>query len=225
MVGIQSRYPRLGFKMILPSGLAAVCVLGLSIAVLFLTGCNLVPNTPDGVFAIYRDRMKSGNLEQARSLLSEDSLKLVSAIASDYKLKEPPENMALLNALDPGSTPTVLKTTDNLALLNVRTLKGGSRMVRLVKSNADAPWKMDLSEELTAFQSFLQTQQALDMIREQAGEYAASWKAFNDRLGQIKVVEPPAAAPESAKAVPMKPPHKKEIPKTKQVHRIEKKTR
>ena len=225
MSGIKTAYRRLGFKTILPSGYVAVCVLGIFVAVLFLTGCNLVPNAPDGVFALYRDRMKSGNLEQARALLSEDSLKLISALTADYKLKEPPESMALLNALDPGSPPTVLKTTDSLALLNARTLKGGSRMVRLVRANADGPWKVDVSEELSAFQSFLQTQQALNMMREQAGEYAASWKAFNDRLGQMNVVEPPAPPPEATKAMPMKPPQKKEIPKGKQARKIEKKNR
>ena len=136
MSGIKTAYRQLEFKKILPSGYATVCVLGLFLAVLFLTGCNLVPNTPDGVFALYRDRMKSGNLEQARALLSEDSLKLVSALSSDYKLKEPAESMALLNALDPGSPPTVVKTTDSLALLNVRTLKGGSRLVRCGQSQS-----------------------------------------------------------------------------------------
>ncbi len=221
MSGIKTAYRQLEFKTILPPGYATVCVLGLFLAVLFLTGCNLVPNTPDGVFALYRDRMKSGNLEQARALLSEDSLKLVSALSSDYKLKEPAESMALLNALDPGSPPTVVKTTDSLALLNVRTLKGGSRLVRVVRANPDAPWKVDFSEELSAFQSFLQTQQALNMIREQAGEYAASWKAFNDRLGQMNLVETPA--PEPTKAMPMKPPPKKDIPKGKQARRTEKK--
>jgi hypothetical protein len=223
--GIRTAYGQLGFKTILPLSYVAVCVLGLFLATLFLTGCNLVPNAPDGVFALYRDRMKSGNLEQARALLSEDSLKLVSGLTSDYKLREPPENMALLNALDPGSPPTVLKTTDSLALLNARTLKGGSRMVRLVRANAEAPWKVDISEELSAFQSFLQTQQALNMMREQAGEYAASWKAFNDRLSQMSVAEPPAPPPEATKAMPMKPPHKKEIPKGKQARRIDKKNR
>ena len=225
MAGIKTAYRQLGFKTILPSGYATVCVLGLLLAVLFLNGCNLVPNTPDGVFVLYRDRMKSGNLEEARALLSEDSLKLVSALTSDYKLKEPPESMALLNALDPGGPPTVLKTTDSLTLLNVRTLKGGSRLVRLVRANADAPWRVDISEELSAFQSFLQTQQALNMMREQAGEYAASWKAFNDRLGQMNLVEPPAPPPEPAKAMPMKPPHKKDIPKGKQARKTEKKNR
>ncbi len=219
--GIKTVYKQLGFKTILPSGYGAACVAGLFLAVLFLTGCDLVPNTPDGVFALYRDRMKSGNLEQARALLSEDSLKLLSALTSDYKLNEPPENMALLNALDPGSAPTVLKTTDSLALLNMRTLKGGSRPVRLVRANADGHWKVDISEELSAFQSFLQTQQALNMIREQAGEYAASWKAFNDRLGQMKVIEP--SPPEPSKATPMKPPPKKEILKRKQARKTEKK--
>jgi len=177
-----------------------------------MAGCDLVPSTPDGVFTLYRDRMKSGNLDQARPLLSDESKKLALTLTSEYKLKQPPENLALLNALDPASVPTVLKTTDTLALINVRTLKGGARLVRLVRPNADTSWKIDISEELSAFRSFLQAQQALDMIREQAGEYAASWKAFNDKLGRINVIEPPAPPPEPMKAGPPKQ-VKKEEPK------------
>ena len=174
---------------------------------------------------LYRDRMKSGNLDQARALLSDSSQRLVTALTEDYKLKESPESMALLNALDPANPPTVVKTTDTLALLNVRTLKGGTRLVRLTRRNADSPWKIDISEELSTFRSFLQTQQALDMIREQAGEYAASWKAFSDRLERMRVVEPPAPKPEPSKAARMKPPPKKRSHKGKHAVQSEKKKR
>ena len=53
--------------------------------------------------------------------------------------------------------------------------------------------------------------------------HAASWKAFNDRLGQMNLVEPPTPPPEPAEAMPMKPPQKKDIPKGKQARRPEKK--
>jgi hypothetical protein len=224
MLGIKIPHEKPAFNGILPRRSAARFWGGI-LAGLFLVGCNLVPSTPDGLFLLYRDRMKSGNLDQARALLSDDSRKLVSAISSDYKLSESPESMALLNALDPAAPPTVLKTTDTLSLLNVRTLKGGSRPIRLTRPNADASWQIDISEELSTFRSFLQTQQALDMIREQAGEYAASWKAFNDRLGRMNVIEPPAPRPEASKASPMKPPRKKDAPKGKQAVRTDKRQR
>jgi len=224
MFGIKIRHRKSAFTGILPRR-SAVKFLGGILAGLFLVGCNLVPSTPDGLFLLYRDRMKSGNLDQARALLSDDSRKLVSALSSDYKLNESPESMALLNALDPATTPTVLKTTDTLALLNVRTLKGGTRLIRLTRPNVDGAWQIDISEELSTFRSFLQTQQALDMIREQAGEYAASWKAFSDRLGRMNVIEPAAPRPEPSKASPMKPPRKKEVPKGKQAVRTDKKQR
>jgi len=223
MLGIKIPHRKSALETILPRRFAAVWFLGGVLAGLFLVGCNLVPSTPDGLFVLYRDRMKFGNLDQARALLSDDSRRLVSTLTEDYKLKEPPESMALLNALDPASPPTVLKTTDTLALLNVRTLKGGTRLVRLTRPNADASWKIDISEELSSFRSFLQTQQALDMIREQAGEYAASWKAFHDRLERMQVVEPPAPTPIPSKAIQMKPPPKKQAHKGKQAVRTEKK--
>ncbi len=221
--GMKTQPGKTEFKWILPQWFRALWLLGFCLGGLFLVGCNLVPSTPDGLFVLYRDRMKSGNLDQARALLSDDSRRLVSALTEDYKLKESPESMALLNALDPANPPTVLKTTDTLALLNVRTLKGGTRLVRLTRSNADDTWKIDISDELSSLRSFLQTQQALDMIREQAGEYAASWKAFNDRLERMSVIEPPAPTPEPSKAIPMKPPPKKEAHKGKHAVRTDKK--
>lgn len=223
VLGMKTQPGKQGFEWILARQFRALWLLGVCFGGLFLVGCNLVPSTPDGLFVLYRDRMKSGNLDQARALLSDDSRKLVSALTEDYKLKESPESMALLNALDPANAPTVLKTTDTLALINVRTLKGGTRLVRLTRSGAEATWKIDISDELSSLRSFLQTQQALDMIREQAGEYAASWKAFNDRLERMHVVEPSAQTPEPTKAIPMKPPPKKEARKGKHAVRTDKK--
>ncbi len=65
-----------------------------------LFGCQLVPSKPDAVFILYRDRMKSENLAQARELLSEESRNLAVALESEYKLDQPPEALALLNSLD-----------------------------------------------------------------------------------------------------------------------------
>jgi hypothetical protein len=220
--GTKTQSGKPAFRMILPGWFRALRLLGVGLGCLSFVACNLVPSTPDGLFVLYRDRMKSGNLDQARALLSDTSRRLVLALTEDYKLKEPPESMALLNALDPANPPTVLKTTDTLALLNVRTLKGGTRLVRLTRRNADAPWKIDISEELSSFRSFLQTQQALDMMREQAGEYAASWKAFNDRLQSMHVVQQPSPVHEPSKARPMKPPPKKQVHKNKHAVRTEK---
>jgi hypothetical protein len=223
VLGTKIQPGKSAFERILPWGVPGAWLLGVCIGGLFLAGCNLVPSTPDGLFALYRDRMKSGDLDQARALLSDDSRKLALALTADYKLNESPESMALLNALDPVSPPTALKTTDTLALLNVRTLKGGTRLVRLTRSGADSAWKVDISEELSSLRSFLHTQQALDMIREQAGEYAASWKAFNDRLDRMRAVEPSTPRPEPGKAIPMKPPPKKDTHKGKPAVRVEKK--
>ncbi len=137
-------------------------------------------------------------------MLSEDSRKLVTTLSAEYKLKEPPENLAILNVLDPVSAPAVLKTTDTLATLNVRTLKGGTRLIRLVRKDAGSPWKIDISEELGALESFLNAQKALDTMREQAGEYAKSWKAFSDKSGKSQAVEEPPAPAEPSKG-PSKP--------------------
>jgi hypothetical protein len=148
--------------------------------------------------------MKSSNLQDARAMLSEESRKLVNTLSDERKLKEPPENLAILNVLDPVSSPTVLKTTDTLAMLNVRTLKGGTRLIRLTRKDPGAPWRIDISEELSALRSFLNAQKALDMMREQAGEYAASWKAFSDRIGKHQTQEQSRVGAESPKDASLK---------------------
>lgn len=161
---------------------------------LFLFGCELVPRRPEAVFVLYRDKMKAGNLQQARALLSDNSRRLALEIGNKYKFPEPPENLALLNILDPVSPPLVMKETETYALLQVRTLKGGLRLVRLTRAEEKAAWQIDIGEELTALRQFLQARHALDMIREQAGEYAAFWKSFSDRL---EMMSTPEEGPES----------------------------
>ncbi|MBI5568917.1 MAG: hypothetical protein HY914_03140 [Desulfomonile tiedjei] len=154
---------------------AAACILG----------CQLVPNRPDAVFALYRDRMKKGNLSEARTLLTEESRNLAVSLESSYKLEQTPEDLALLNALDPVSPPTILQTTDTLALLQVRTLKGGNNVVRLLKKEPSDQWHVDLRADLNSFRSFLEARRALDSVREQAGDFASTWKAFNERLDTL----------------------------------------
>lgn len=140
-------------------------------------------------------------------MLSEESRKLVASVSDEHKLKEPPENMAILNVLDPVSSPAVVKTTDTLAMLNVRTLKGGTRLIRLTRKDPSAPWRIDISEELSALRSFMNAKKALDMMREQAGEYAASWKAFSDRIEKHQSQEQSRMGTESPKdASPRQPP-------------------
>lgn len=160
-------------------------------AVLLLFGCDLVPSKPDAVFVLYRDRMKSEKLNDARKLLSEESRVLSAKLTQDFELKEPPENLALLNVLDPVTPPVVTQSEPTSVLLQVRTLKGGVRLVRLVRSKRDSPWTIDLTQELDALNKFLSTRRALDNVREQAGEFASSWRAFSDQLGRMRVTEPP----------------------------------
>lgn len=178
-------------------------------AAALICGCQLIPTKPDAVFVLYRDRMRSESLEEARNLLTDDSRKLALRLVSEYKLRQPPEDLALLNALDPAAAPVVVKVEETVALLQVRTLKGGVRSVRLVRTDASSPWKVDMSEELRSLQAFLEARQALDTMREQAGEYAATWKAFSDRMGKMTIIEPvpqkpapPAIGPR--KAMPQK---------------------
>lgn len=160
-----------------------------------LTGCSLVPQKPDAVFLVYRERMKAGNVQQARELLSDESRNLAAELNGTYKLRQPPENLALLNALDPVSPPVVMKEADTYALLQARTLKGGLRLIRLTRTDDKSPWKIDIMEELGALRLFLEERAALDMIREQAGEYAAFWKAFTDQLSRMKVPDLPRQEP------------------------------
>ena len=82
---------------------------------------------------------------------------------------------------------------DKFALIHVRTLKGGLRLVRLVRQDTKSHWKINITEELKSFQTFLEAQAALDMMREKAGEYAASWRAFSDQIDRMNVEEDPAS--------------------------------
>jgi hypothetical protein len=176
-------------------------------------GCQLVPNKPEAVFDLYRERMKSQDLVEARKLLSDESRKLIQEITTAYQVQQPPEALALLNALDPVSAPTLMKSESTEALLQVRTLKGGLRLIRLARNNPDSQWTIDLSEELKALDSFLKARSALEEMRDQAGEFAASWKAFNRQLDQMSVTEPPPAPP--PKPSPPKPAPQKPKPKPK----------
>jgi hypothetical protein len=135
--------------------------------------------------------MKSEKLKDARQLLSKESRTLTARLAEDFGLKEAPENLALLNVLDPVTPPVVTQSEATSALLQVRTLKGGVRLVRLVRSKTDSSWTIDMTRELHALKKFLSTRRALDTVREQAGEYAASWRAFSDQLGKMRVTGPP----------------------------------
>lgn len=165
--------------------------LGILIAgIALLGGCELIPAKPEAVFVLYRERMKAGDIKQARALLTDESSALAIKLASRFKLKQPPEDLALLNALDPVSPPLVMKQGDTYALLQARTLKGGLRLIHLVRPDKKAPWKIDLTEELNALHKFLEAREALNMIREQAGEYASFWRAFKDQLERMKVPEP-----------------------------------
>jgi hypothetical protein len=187
-----------------------------------LFGCQLVPSKPDAVFILYRDRMKSENLAQARELLSEESRNLAVALESEYKLDQPPEALALLNTLDPTSIPTVMQSGDTLALLQVRTLKGGLRLVRMVRKDPTSHWTLDITEELKSLKAFLDARGALEIMKDQASEYAASWKAFNDQLKKMnptdteppKISTPPKPPPRPALRKPVnKPKPKRDNPR------------
>ncbi len=180
------------------------------VAAMMLCGCQLVPHQPEAVFVLYRDRMKSKNLEEARSLLTSDSRMLALQLATDHKLRQAPESLALLNALDPLGTPVVMKSDETSALLQLRTLKGGLRLIRLIRKDPNSPWKIDITDELQSLQSFLEARSTLDMIREQAGEYAATYRAFSDQLDKMHVPEPPPV-----KAATLKSPAPKQRKKPK----------
>jgi hypothetical protein len=189
-----------------PSSQAAkglVCLLLMIVAAVAVGGCQLVPNRPTAVFSLYREDMKSQEIPQARKLLSQESRRLIQQITTAYKLKQLPEDLALLNALDPVSEPTLMKSEPTEALLQVRTLKGGLRLIRLTRKTPNSQWTIDLSEELHALESFLKARSALEDMRDQASEFAASWSAFNRQLHKIHVTEPPPSTP-AATTSPLK---------------------
>ena len=160
--------------------------------------------------------MKAENFDQARELLSDQSRELVLELISQFKLKQPPENLAVLNMLDPIATPVVVKVDDTSAVLQVRTLKGSLRIIRLVRRNPDSPWKVDFLDELKSLKTFLEASSALDLMREQASDYAASWKAFSDQLGRIQAPESPSVEkPLQETAHPKPAPKKKPVPRKK----------
>lgn len=186
-----------------------------SAAAVLFCGCQLVPTQPDAVFVLYRERMKTQNLDEARSLLSNDSRRLALELAAEHKLQQPPESLALLNALDPTAAPVVMKSEEMAALLQLRTLKGGLRLIRLIRKDPNSPWRIDMSDELRSLQSFLEARGTLDMIREQAGEYAATYKAFNNQLEKMHVTPPPPPKPAILKPTATKPAATKQANKPK----------
>lgn len=183
---------------------------------LFMLGCELTPTKPDVVFSLYRDRMKTGKIVEARELLSAPSKSLVEKLIAEYNVREAPEELALLSILDPVTPPTVMKVEDTYALIQVRTLKGDLRLIRMVRPNSGSAWRIDIAEELKALEGFLEARQVLDMMREEAGEYAESWKAFNEQLGRMGPPEPPAVKPQPprpSKPLTEKPAAGKQSPK------------
>lgn len=177
------------------------------VAVAVLTSCDMAPVKPEEVFILYRERMnhQNVNLNETRKLFSQDSLSLVTQIEQKHKLNQPPENVALLNILDPITPPGVVKVDESLAILQVRTLKGGNRLIRLVRSEQNSPWKIDITEELKSLQAFLDAREALNALQQQAGEFAASWRDLENQLGKL-------GGPESELRI--KDDGKDEVPKT-----------
>lgn len=217
--GHEDRLRRTG-----PGGLVRL-VWALATASVMFCGCQLVPNQPDAVFVLYRDRMKTQNLDEARSLLSNDSRRLALELAAEHKLQQPPEALALLNALDPTAAPVVMKSEETSALLQLRTLKGGLRLIRLIRKDPNSPWKIDLAEELRSLQSFLEARGTLDMIREQAGEYAATYKAFSNQIEKMHIPEPPLPKPARLKPQVLKPATSKPVKKPKPQAKVNRKNK
>ena len=180
------------------SSLKSSSILFVSAAVIlfFIAGCELVPKKPEAVFVLYRERMKSGQIKEARALLSEKSRKLALEIASEYNLPDAPENLAFFNILDPVSPPLVMKESGNNTLLQVRTLKGGLTLIPMVRKDEKSPWTIDISEQLKAFRTSLRAGGALEDFRELAGDYATLWKDFKEQLSRMRVPEPPPEPPE-----------------------------
>lgn len=153
--------------------------------------------------------MKNAQINSARPMLSQNSLELVQMIESTYHPDQAPENIAFLNILDPTATPTPLKIEDTRASLEVRTLKGLTRTVVLTRSDSKSKWKVDLTEELRLLGNFLAARKTLDSMQEQAGEFAATWKAMDSQLNKKNVTDQDQEARDQGrdtkKSTPKKP--------------------
>ncbi len=175
------------------------------------TSCDLAPAKPEEAFILYRDRMRNTQVTNARAMLSPESQALVQKMESNYQLDQPPENIAFLNALDPTTPPTPIKIEDALAVLEVRTLKGTNKIVRLIRSESENRWKVDVSDELRQLDNFLAARKTLDSMQEQAGEFAAAWKAMDSQLSRKTLIEPEKEHKDQVKEVkktPVKKPAK-----------------
>jgi hypothetical protein len=168
------------------------------------SGCDLIPRKPEDVFVVYRKRMINEQLEEARQLLSKSSLDLVKQLERNFKLDQSPEDLALLNILDPTSPPLIKSSDDTTTILQVRTLTAGLRLVRITRKSKDSHWKVDLTQELTNLQKFLTIRDALEKYRGQAGAFAGAWKSFMDQLEKMKGVRPPPLPMPSIKDKPKK---------------------
>lgn len=122
-------------------------------------------------------------------MLSDESRALAEKLAADHRLEQPPEALAVLNALDPVALPNLLKEEEASSLLQARTLKGGLMLIRMSRAEQKGPWRVDLTDQLKNLRRFLEAQKALDSIRDQAGEYAAFWKDFAGQAGRTVVSE------------------------------------
>ena len=168
------------------------------------SSCDLIPRKPADVFVVYRKRMINEQLGDARKLLSKSSLKLVKLLERDFNLEQAPEALALLNILDPTSPPLIKSSDDTTTILQVRTLTGGLRLVRVTRKSKDAHWKVDLTQELTNLKKFLTIRGALEQYRNQAGAFAGAWKSFVDQLEKMKGLRPPPPPMPSVKDEPKK---------------------
>ena len=179
----------------------AICV--------FCSSCDLAPRKPEDVFVVYRERMINEQLQEARKLLSDTSLELVRMLESDFNLKQPPESLALLNILEPTSPPLIKSSDDTTTVLQVRTLTAGLRLVKVTRRSKESHWKVDLTQELTNLQKFLEVRDALKKYRGQAGEFAGTWKQFMDQLEKMKGLRPPPPPPPPQPVVKDDPKKKK----------------
>ena len=159
------------------------------LSIVVLTGCDLAPAKPEEAFSVYRDKMKNGQLASARQMLSPESISIIQRIESNHSMDQPAENVAVLNTLDPTVLPSVIKMEETQALLETRTLKGTNKVISLLRSGSKDKWKVDWVEELTQLENFLAARKTLDAMQEQAGEFAATWKAMDRQLNKKAIPE------------------------------------